>query len=170
MGSPLWGCLVGCRQNGRMVFGAMDQPFTQERFWSDGEASYFSKGEGKAAREGRRLEARANGRLDEAIVTTTHPDLFEREEELPRFRKLAERARLVRYGGDCYGYALLALGGVDLVVEAGLQAYDIAPLIPILEGAGAVVTTWDGGPADAGGRILAAADARIHREAMELLG
>jgi len=169
MGSPLWGCLIGCQSGGRVIFGVMDQPYTQERIWSDGPATFFARGEGETAREGQRLHVQGAATLDEATLTTTHPDLFHPGEELPLFLRLASRARLVRYGGDCYGYALLALGGVDLVVEAGLQAYDLAALIPILEGAGAVITTWDGRPASEGGRILAAANEGLHQQAMALL-
>ena len=77
---------------------------------------------------------------------------------------------MTRYGGDCYGYCLLAAGFVDLVVEAGLKPHDIAALIPIIEGAGGTVTTWDGKSAADGGRIVAAGDARVHREALAALG
>ena len=76
---------------------------------------------------------------------------------------------MTRFGGDCYGYCLLAAGFVDVIIEAGLKSYDIAPLIPIIEGAGGIVTTWDGGPAFDGGRILVAGDARVHAEALALV-
>ncbi len=77
--------------------------------------------------------------------------------------------RLSRYGGDCYAYCMLAAGHVDLVVEAGLKSYDIAALVPIVTGAGGVVTTWDGKPAHSGGNIVAAGDPRVHEAAMKLL-
>jgi myo-inositol-1(or 4)-monophosphatase len=89
--------------------------------------------------------------------------------EADRFAALKARVRMTRFGGDCYGYCLLAAGFVDLIVEAGLKSYDIAPLIPIIEGAGGVVTTWDGGPAAEGGRILAAGDRRVHAQALAML-
>jgi len=79
-------------------------------------------------------------------------------------------ARLSRYGGDCYAYCALAAGHVDLVVETNLQPYDIVALIPIIEGAGGVVTTWSGGPAAQGGAIVAAGDPALHEEALKLLG
>jgi fructose-1,6-bisphosphatase/inositol monophosphatase family enzyme len=91
------------------------------------------------------------------------------EEERERFERLARRVRLRRFGGDCYNYCLLALGQIDLVVEAGLQTYDILPLIPIIERAGGIVTTWDGGDATEGGRIVAAGDKRLHEAALKLL-
>jgi fructose-1,6-bisphosphatase/inositol monophosphatase family enzyme len=86
------------------------------------------------------------------------------------FRRVAEEVRLVRYGLDCYGYALLALGQADLVIEAGLQSYDVVAPIAVVEAAGGIVTDWSGGPALAGGRVLAAANAALHRAALDLLG
>ena len=82
---------------------------------------------------------------------------------------MRDRARLTRYGLDCYGYALIALGMVDLVIEAGLGAYDVQALIPVIEGAGGVVTDWKGGDCSEGGRVLAAGDPRVHAEALALL-
>ena len=76
---------------------------------------------------------------------------------------------LTRYGGDCYSYCMLAAGHLDLVVETELKPYDIAALIPIVTGAGGIVTTWDGKPAQNGGRIIAAGDPRVHEAAMKLL-
>jgi fructose-1,6-bisphosphatase/inositol monophosphatase family enzyme len=77
--------------------------------------------------------------------------------------------RLARYGCDCYAYCMLAAGHIDIVVESGLKPYDIAALVPIIEGAGGIVTTWDGGSAAQGGRIVAAGDRRVHAAAVELL-
>jgi myo-inositol-1(or 4)-monophosphatase len=107
-------------------------------------------------------------RLADATLTSTHPDLFSGA-DAGRFKAVKGRVRLTRYGGDCYGYCLLAAGFVDLILEAGLKAYDIVPLIPIIEAAGGIVTTWDGGPAAGGGRIIAAGDARVHAEALALI-
>ena len=76
---------------------------------------------------------------------------------------------MARYGTDCYAYCMLAAGHVDLVVESGLKPYDIVALIPIVEGAGGIVTSWDGGPAGDGGRILAVGDRRLHEAAMHRL-
>jgi len=86
------------------------------------------------------------------------------------FQRVEREARLSRYGGDCYAYCALAAGHVDLVVETNLQPYDIVALIPIIEGAGGVVTTWSGGPAAQGGAIVAAGDPALHEEALKLLG
>ena len=85
------------------------------------------------------------------------------------FGRVEKAVRLSRYGGDCYAYCMLAAGHVDLVIETGLKPYDVLPLMPIIVGAGGVVTTWDGGAANAGGRIIAAGDKRVHAAALELL-
>jgi myo-inositol-1(or 4)-monophosphatase len=165
MGSPLWGTLIGLVDDGKPVLGLMDQPFTRERFWAYRGTAHMRAGEGKA----RRLKTRSCRGLAEAVLTSTHPDLFARSDEQAAFGRLKTRARLTRYGGDCYGYCLLAAGFVDIVVEAGLKPHDVAALIPIIEGAGGRITTWDNKPALQGGRILATGDARVHKEALELI-
>lgn len=165
MGSPLWGTLIGLLFDGRPVLGLMDQPFTRERFWGDGRTAYMRA----SAERPRKLRTRRCDALSDAVLTTTHPDLFSSPTERDAFARLKSHARMTRYGGDCYGYCLLAAGFVDLVVEAGLKAHDIAPLIPIIEGAGGIVTTWDGEPAAQGGRIVAAGDESVHTEALAAL-
>lgn len=165
MGSPLWGTLIGLFDGTRPLLGLMDQPFTRERFWSDGAAARWRAPTGKA----RRVATRACPSLEDAILTTTHPDLFAAGEEAERLAAVRARVRMVRYGGDCYGYCLLAAGFVDLIIEAGLKPYDVAPLVPIIEAAGGMVTTWDGGPASGGGRIVASGDPRVHEQALRIL-
>ena len=91
------------------------------------------------------------------------------EADRAAFSRVQDAARLARYGGDCYSYCMLAAGHLDLVVETELKPYDIAALIPIITGAGGVVTTWEGQPAQNGGRIVAAGDPRVHEEALNLL-
>lgn len=164
IGAPLWGSLIGLLRAGSPVVGMMSQPFTRERFWSDGAKSRWSGPDGKA----KVIRTRACPGLAGAILTTTHPDLFAGD-EAKAFAAVSKATRMTRFGGDCYGYCLLAAGHIDLVIEAGLKPYDIVALIPIIEGAGGVVTTWDGRPATEGGRIIAAGDPRLHREAMALL-
>jgi myo-inositol-1(or 4)-monophosphatase len=106
--------------------------------------------------------------LSEAVLFTTNPFLMS-EAERGRFHKVERAARLTRYGGDCYAYCMVAAGYIDLVIEAGLKQHDIVALIPIIEGAGGIVTDWSGGSATKGGRILAAGDRRVHAEALRLL-
>ena len=116
----------------------------------------------------RRLSVRRCATLNEATLYTTTP-LLMNDAERDLFGRVEKNVRLSRYGGDCYAYCMLAAGHVDLVIEAGLKAYDIAALVPIVTGAGGIVTTWDGGPAHNGGNIIAASDPRVHEAAMKLL-
>jgi myo-inositol-1(or 4)-monophosphatase len=164
-GSPLWGTLIGLLERGTPVLGLMNQPFTGERFWSEGRGARRRDPDGTT----HRIKTRPCASLAQAVLTTTAPDMFVAPAEAARFDALKARARMTRYGGDCYGYCLLAAGFIDLIVESGLKSYDIAPLIPIIEGAGGVVTTWEGGPAAAGGRIVAAGDPRAHAAALAIL-
>jgi myo-inositol-1(or 4)-monophosphatase len=165
IGSPLWGTLIALTDGGRPVLGMMNQPFTRERFWASGRLARMW---GPDARP-RRLRTRPCGKLEEAVLTCTHPDLFADASERARFAAVKSRVLMTRFGGDCYGYCLLAAGLVDLVIEAGLKAYDVMALIPIIENAGGEITTWEGEPALKGGRVIAAGDARAHRQALRLL-
>ena len=173
IGAPTWGVLIGVQDATgpapRARLGAMDQPWTGDRFWGDGAAAWTARpGASDGTETPRRLRASACDALAEARICTTFPEVGT-EAERDAFHALAARCRLTRYGLDCTAYALLAAGCVDLVVEAGLNAYDILALIPIVEGAGGVVTTWDGAPALSGGRILAAANPALHAAAMAAL-
>ncbi len=114
------------------------------------------------------LAARAARPLDQAILFTTFPEIGT-PDEAAAFHRVAGKVRLVRYGTDCYAYALLAAGQIDLVIEAGLQAYDVQAPIAVIEAAGGIVTDWLGRPAQDGGQVLAAANAAIHAVALALL-
>ncbi|GGE38590.1 histidinol-phosphatase [Agaricicola taiwanensis] len=158
-----WGTLIGLLRGGNPAFGLMHQPFTRERFSGDGGSARYQGPNGN-----RRLRTRHCPDIAHAVLSATSPAIFDMD-EIPAFQRVEARAKHTRYGGDCYAYCMLAAGHIDLVIEAGLQPYDIVALIPIIEGAGGVVTTWDGQPATKGGRIIAAGDKRVHAEAMELL-
>src|SRR5690606_33176364 len=108
--------------------------------------------------------------LGSAILTTTHPTGYFDEPEARAFDALAARAKMTRFGGDCYAYGLLAMGFIDLVVEAQLKPWDVQALVPVVTGAGGLFTSWTGGDAQQGGRIIAAGDPRVHAEALEVLG
>ncbi|GKX35030.1 MAG: histidinol-phosphatase [Rhizobiaceae bacterium MnEN-MB40S] len=162
-GVPLWGTLIGLYHNGRAVMGLMDQPFTRERYISDGARCFYRGPEGE-----RRLSARKGLSLAEATLFTTSPFLFS-STHIDRFRAVQNKVNLSRYGCDCYAYALVAAGHADIVVESGLKPYDIAGLIPVLEGAGAIVTDWNGNRPEQGGDIVAAGCEKLHAEALELL-
>jgi myo-inositol-1(or 4)-monophosphatase len=103
------------------------------------------------------------------VVACTHPSIFRGEGELAAFHRVADRARLTRYGGDCYAYCLLAMGLIDIVIESSLHAYDIQALIPIVETAGGVVSDWDGRSAEEGGRVVACGDRALHQTVLRLL-
>jgi myo-inositol-1(or 4)-monophosphatase len=165
IGSPLWGTLIGVLKEGGPFFGLMDQPFTGERFWSGDRATYHSVRGGRPVR----LKTRVCPRLEDAVLTSTHPDLFEGAARLAVLNELKQKAHLTRYGGDCYGYCLLAAGLIDVIIESGLKPYDIVALIPIIERAGGVVTTWDGGDAAGGGDIIATGDQRLHESLLKLI-
>jgi myo-inositol-1(or 4)-monophosphatase len=163
-GLPVWGTLIGLTVQGLPQIGMIDQPFTRERFWSDGTGAFYRRADGPLEP----MRTSACARLDEAVLATTTPDMFRNGDEAG-FAALSSRARLTRFGGDCYNYAMLAMGLIDLVVEARLKSYDIVAPIAIIEAAGGRVTTWDGGDPASGGRIVAAANAALHDAALETL-
>lgn len=162
-GTPTWGVLIGLTDADGPVLGVIDQPHIGER---------FTGGPGRADLTGPRgttaLRTRPARPLAEAIIFTTFPEVGTPEEGAA-FHRLAAQCRLVRYGMDCYAYGLVAAGHVDLVVEAGLQSYDIIAPIAVIEAAGGIVTDWRGRPAHHGGRVIAAANAAIHAQALALL-
>lgn len=171
-GAPLWGTLIGVLHESRAIAGMMHQPFTGERVWAAASgrskpeiATQWKVGDGRA----KTVRTRACRRIEDALLATTSPDLLGQGFETEMFQRLKSRARLTRYGGDCYAYCLLAGGYIDIVAECGLKAHDIVALIPIIEGAGGRVTTWDGGPAENGGRIVAAGDPKLHEAALKVL-
>lgn len=162
-GMPLWGTLVGLTDNGDAVAGIMSQPFIGELFWCDGEQSFYEGPHGS-----KQITTRKTTDVAEAILCTTTPALFVGDHKVA-YDRLEAQVQLARYGTDCYAYAMLAAGNVDLVVETGLQPYDIIALVPIIEQAGGVITTWDGGPAEQAGDIVAAATPELHAAALTLL-
>jgi myo-inositol-1(or 4)-monophosphatase len=162
-GMPAWGTLIALTRAGEPVFGMMHQPFIGERFTWDGDGADYRGPAGA-----RRLLVRPCADLSDAILFTTSPTLMNAQDRTA-FGRVEDAVKLSRYGGDCYAYCMLAAGHVDLVIETGLKAHDIVALIPIVAGAGGVITSWDGGPATQGGRIVAAGDKRVHAAAMALL-
>jgi myo-inositol-1(or 4)-monophosphatase len=162
-GMPAWGTLIALTRFGEPVFGMMNQPFIGERFSGDGLAANYRGPAGD-----RDLRVRACATLADAVLFTTSPLLMNGADR-NAFGRIEAAVRLSRYGGDCYAYCMLAAGHVDLVIETGLKPHDIIPLVPIIAGAGGVVTTWENGPPMAGGRIVAASDKRVHAAALALL-
>jgi myo-inositol-1(or 4)-monophosphatase len=162
-GLPAWGTLIALTRRGEPIYGMMHQPFTREHFVGDGKAASYRGPAGD-----RKLRTRPCAALAEAVLMTTSPLLMQ-DADRQCFARVESAVRLSRYGGDCYAYCVLAAGHIDLVIETELKPYDVLPLIPIIEGAGGIVTTWDNGSPNAGGRIIAAGDRRVHAQAMAML-
>ncbi|NCQ24869.1 MAG: histidinol-phosphatase [Rhodobacteraceae bacterium CG17_big_fil_post_rev_8_21_14_2_50_63_15] len=162
-GAPTWGVLVALSDDSGPIYGLIDQPFIGER---------FEGGFGLAQVAGpmglRPLRVHGNRPLQDAILFTTFPEVGSPAEGAA-FAEVARRAKLTRYGLDCYAYALLAAGQIDLVIEAGLAAYDIQAPIAVIEAAGGLVTDWTGGPVHQGGRAVAAAGHQQLDAALEIL-
>ena len=162
-GMPAWGTLIALTQGGVPVLGMMHQPFMRERFSGDGGSARYRGPAGERA-----LMTRRCARLSDAVLYTTSPRLMNAADR-KAFGLVEEMVRLSRYGGDCYAYCLLAAGHIDLLIETELKPHDVIPLMPIIAGAGGIITTWEGESAAAGGRIVAAGDKRVHKAAMAVL-
>ncbi len=173
-GQPMWGTLVGLSIDGRPAAGWMHLPVLDETYIGLGTSSRLSlpathssaDGGGRVTVDLTTTDTRS---IAEATLLSTHPSMFAAGPELDRFEKLGEAVKLLRYGGDCMNYGLLASGDADLVVENQLQTYDIVPLLPIITGAGGVVTNLAGDPPLDGGYVVAAATAELHAAALEML-
>ncbi len=165
LGQLHWATLIALNDGERVVVGVAHQPYVGESFvaTADGTAQWRRGG------ERRTLRTRGCSRLGDAIVACTHPSMFRTPQDRAAFDRVADRARLTRWGGDCYAYCLLAMGLIDIVVEASLQAYDVQALMPIIESAGGVITSWTGGACDEGGSVVACGDRALHAEVLELL-
>ncbi|MEP4197598.1 MAG: histidinol-phosphatase [Aliishimia sp.] len=162
-GTPTWGVLIGVTDPNGVIFGLIDQPYIQERFVGHSGQAWVNGPMGHNI-----LRARPAAPLSDAIMFTTFPEVGTQAEGRA-FHAVAQHTKLVRYGCDCYGYALVAAGQIDLVIEAQLKAYDVCGPIGVVEGAGGLVTNWQGEPAHNGGQIIAAANADIHAEALRIL-
>jgi myo-inositol-1(or 4)-monophosphatase len=164
-GSPLWGIMVGLLDDGVPVAGWIHQPYIGETFSALDGVATFSRGAERAA-----MHTRADASIDTAVFYTTFPGWFRPGRQLDALERISAASKVVRYGGDCYSYCMLAMGHVDLIVETGLQRHDIVPVIPIVEAAGGVVSGLDGQPAADGGFVIAAANPALHGQALALIG
>ena len=159
-----WGSLIALEKDGKPILGILDQPVLGERFvGANGKSHLIQAGQASA------LEVRACASLSEAVLCATDPGAYFSKEQLAAFSRVDSVTKMTRYGGDCYLFAALALGFVDIVIEANFHAWDIAALIPLVEGAGGVITDWQGGSAASGKTILACGDRRVHAAAMKFL-
>lgn len=161
-GMPIFGTLIALLHRGKPVLGVIDQPILKERWLGvAGQRSTFN---------GQPISARACPALADAYMYSTAPIMFPGAYAGPH-EALTKKVKLFRWGGDCYAYGLLAAGHVDLVVEASLKLYDFAALVPVIKGAGGLITDWQGHDLDmqSDGSVLAAGDAAVHRAARAIL-
>jgi histidinol phosphatase-like enzyme (inositol monophosphatase family) len=163
-GVPLWGTLIALNDGTKPVIGVMDQPYIGERFVGRPGGSELSGPRGTFP-----LKTSGCTKLEDALLGNTDPGMFKKDNERAAFREISAKVRLRRFGGDCYFYALLAAGTLDLVVESSLQPYDIQALIPVIENAGGIVTSWTGGDPQMGGQVVAAATPELHVAALDIL-
>lgn len=164
LGHLHWGTLLGCNDGSRPLVGVMHQPYVGEMFVGSPLGAHLQRG-GSALT----LRAHQRSQLDQAFVCATDPSMFTAPRMQQAFQRLATRARAVRWGGDCYTYCLVAAGHADIVIENGLKAWDIQPLIPIITAAGGMVTDWSGGPAEHSDQVLVAANVSLHQAALTAL-
>ena len=162
-GRPTFGTLIGLAHEGRFVLGVIDQPVLGERWIGAIDRPTLLNGEP--------ISARSCPSLSEAFLNATTPDMF-RGRDADAFGAASRRAKMTTYGGDCYAYGLLAEGFIDVVIEAQLKPYDYAALAPVIEGAGGIMTDWQGRALDldSDGRVVAAGDALVHQEVIDAMG
>jgi histidinol-phosphatase len=161
-GIPLFGTLIALAHRGRPIVGIIDQPISRERWiGAAGRPTTFNDTP---------VRCRPCPALAAATVFSTSPDMFPGA-DAEAHRRVAAAAKLVRYGADCYAYGLVALGCIDLVIEASLKPYDFSAMVPVVEGAGGIATDWQGQPLSlaSDGRVIVAGDAHAHREGLALL-
>lgn len=160
-GIPTWGTLISIHDGKKPIAGLLDQPYLRERYIGTPQATTLN---------GKNISCRPCDSLFNATISTTDPlQLFTDPVEQDTFFRVASRAKFMRNGYDCYAYAMIAAGFIDVVIESGLEAYDIQALIPIIQGSGGIVTNWQGKPADHGGQVVACGDKELHKQVIELL-
>jgi histidinol phosphatase-like enzyme (inositol monophosphatase family) len=159
-----WGSLIALEKNGAPVLGIIDQPVLGERF-----VGHSGRAELRANGVVEPIRTRECSSLAESIFCATHPDAYFTDPERKSLAPLLAGVRMTRWGGDCYIFAMLAMGHCDVVAESGLHRWDVAAIIPVVEGAGGVITDWQGRPCYEGGQVLAAGDRRVHAEALAML-
>lgn len=162
-GTPTWGILIALNDGEKPILGLIDQPFTGERFFGGLSRSYLEHNRNKTI-----FKARETRDLSDCILYSTMPKIGS-ECEVNAFDRVSDQCKLTRFGTDCYAYGLLALGQIDLVIEAGLNPYDIQAPIGVVQASGGIVTDWQGKSAQNGGRVIAAANLEIHTQALDIL-
>jgi len=163
-GMPLWGTLISLSENGNIILGIVDIPALDERYIGYEKKSYKIINGKKS-----NLKVRNNKIISESILNTTSPYLFANKNDQASFERLSKKVKLTRLGGDCYSYCLLADGLVDIVVESGLNPWDIRALEPIIINAGGILRTWENKKILNGGRIIACSNNRIFNRCRTIL-
>jgi myo-inositol-1(or 4)-monophosphatase len=159
-----WGSLIALEKDEVPVLGILDQPVLGERFIGvNGRAEFHQSGLIMP------MKVRSCADIGDAVLCATDPSAYMSEAQQAAFGRVKEKARLTRYHGDCYIFAMLALGFVDLIVEGAFRRWDVAALPPLVQGAGGIVTNWQGKPWRDGDAVLASGDARLHAQAVKLL-
>ncbi|XP_077253543.1 inositol monophosphatase family protein isoform X4 [Tasmannia lanceolata] len=168
-GKPLFGTLIALLYKGKPIVGIIDQPVLRER--------WIGMSGRRTTLNGEEVSSRSCSKLSQAYLYTTSPHLFSGDAE-EAFARVRNKVKVPLYGCDCYAYALLASGHVDLVIESGLKPYDFLSLVPVIEGAGGLITDWKGeklfweASSDSHApsfNVAAAGDAVLHQQALDLL-
>jgi myo-inositol-1(or 4)-monophosphatase len=163
-GMPTWTTLIAIAFRERPILGIVSQPFVGEMFIGGPYGTWWERGSDRLSHSVKPAAGMAS-----AILTTVAPEIYRSEKQRRVLDQMCSRTRMTRFGGDAYFFVMLAAGFVDIAMDAGLAIYDIAALVPIIEGAGGIVTTWDGGDASSGGDIIAAASAGLHASALAVM-
>jgi len=163
-GMPMWGTLIALFDGRKPLLGFLDQPVLDERYVGHAQGAYLLSANGR-----QQLQSRQGRSLDEAVLYCTAPEMFGNARKMSAFERVRSQVSMSRFGGDCYAYAMLASGHVDVIIECELQPYDIQALIPIVEGAGGVLSDWQGGSAAHGGCVVASGSAALHEQVLALL-
>ncbi|MBU6339374.1 MAG: histidinol-phosphatase [Rickettsiales bacterium] len=167
VGRPIFGTLIALAHKNKSILGIMNQPITSERWLGiDGEGSYF---------QNKKIKSRNCTEISDAVFCSSSPFYFKGDDEL-KLKKLCSKTKYQKiggaiYGGDCYSYASLASGFVDIIIDPGLKVYDYAALAPIIEMAGGVITDWQGNDLElkSNVKVVACANKRLHEKVLEIL-
>ena len=163
-GMPTWATLIGLSFEGRPMVGLMNQPVVGDMFYGNPQGAWHAYRGATSA-----IATRQGVPLARATLGTTAPELYRSDEDQRRFQALRAKAQLTRYGGDSYFFCLMAAGHMDIAMDCGLQLYDIAPLLPIVTGAGGVAAEWTGGDLYKGGNVITAGSQALLDEALAIM-
>jgi myo-inositol-1(or 4)-monophosphatase len=156
---PLFGTLIGLLYQGKAILGAIHQPVLKQLVIGDGSTTLFNE---------KKVYVRETATLAEASLFTTDVDTIARARGIAGFNQLRTKTKLFRTWGDCYGYLLLASGFADIMLDGMMNPWDLIPLIPIIEGAGGIITAWDGGDVLKADSAVAASKA-LHNQVINIL-